>query len=75
VTEEPERMSEACRETTWRQLSWTADWHLREECYAQALAGLINAHHRQPLAAHWGGGALFPSSHLQSPNENVVVKT
>src|SRR5271163_3247895 len=26
------RMSEACRETTWRQLSWTADWHVREEC-------------------------------------------
>jgi hypothetical protein len=25
------RMSEACRETTWRQLSWTADWHVREE--------------------------------------------
>jgi hypothetical protein len=33
------RISEACRETTWRQLSWTADWHVREECYAQALAG------------------------------------
>jgi hypothetical protein len=46
-----------------------------EECYAQALAGLIDAHHRQPLAAHWGWGALSPSSHLQSPNENVVVKT
>jgi TnpA family transposase len=50
------RMSEACRETTWRQLSWTADWHVREECYAQALAGLIDAQHRQPLAAHWGSG-------------------
>jgi Tn3 transposase DDE domain len=25
------RMSEACRETTWRQLSWTADWHVRED--------------------------------------------
>jgi len=31
------RMSEACHETTWRQLSWTADWHVREECYVQAL--------------------------------------
>jgi TnpA family transposase len=50
------RMSEACRETTWRQLSWTADWHVREECYAQALAGLIDAQHRQPLAVHWGSG-------------------
>lgn len=28
------RMSEVCRAMTWRQLSGTADWHLREECYA-----------------------------------------
>jgi TnpA family transposase len=55
------RMSEACRETTWRQLSWTADWHVREECYAQALAGLIDAQHRQPLAAHWGTGTTSSS--------------
>ena len=50
------RMSEACRETTWRQHSWTADWHVREECYAQALAGVIDAQHRQPQAAHLGSG-------------------
>jgi Tn3 transposase DDE domain len=55
------RMSEACRETTWRQLSWTADWHVREECYAQTLAGLIDAQHRQPLAAHWGDGTTSSS--------------
>jgi hypothetical protein len=55
------RMSEACRETTWRQLSWTADWHVREECYAQALACLIDAQHRQPLAAHWGSGTTSSS--------------
>ena len=55
------RMAEACRETTWRQLSWTADWHVREECYAQALAGLIDAQHRQPLAVHWGSGTTSSS--------------
>jgi hypothetical protein len=55
------RMSEACHETTWRQLSWTADWHVREECYAQALAGLIDAQHRQPLAAYWGSGTTSSS--------------
>jgi Tn3 transposase DDE domain len=55
------RMSEACRETTWRQLSWTADWHVREECYAQALAGLIDAQHRLPLVAHWGSGTTSSS--------------
>ena len=55
------RMSEACHETTWRQLSWTADWYVREECYAQALASLIDAQHHQPLAVHWGSGATSSS--------------
>jgi hypothetical protein len=55
------RMSEACRETTWRQPSWTADWHVREECYAQALAALTDAQHHQPLAAHWGSGTTSSS--------------
>ncbi len=55
------RMSEACHETTWRQLSWTADWHVREECYVQALASLTDAQHRQPLADHWGSGTTSSS--------------
>ena len=55
------RMAEACRETTWRQLSWTADWHIREECYAQALACLIDAQNREHLAAHWGSGTTSSS--------------
>lgn len=50
------RMAEAYRDTTWRQIYWTADWHIREDCYAQALATLIDAQHRQPLAAYWGSG-------------------
>lgn len=55
------RMAAACPETSWRQLCWTADWHVREECYAQALADLSEAQHRQPLAAHWGSGATSSS--------------
>jgi TnpA family transposase len=55
------RMAEACRGTTWRQLSWIADWHIREECYAQGLASLIDAQHRQSLAAHWGSGTTSSS--------------
>jgi len=55
------RMAEACHESSWRQLCWTADWHVREECYAQALASLIDAQHRQPLAAHWGSGTTSSS--------------
>jgi TnpA family transposase len=55
------RMSEACRATSWRQLTWTADWHIRDECYTQALAGLIDAQHRQPLSSHWGSGTTSSS--------------
>jgi TnpA family transposase len=55
------RMAESCRETTWRELTWTADWHIRDECYERALAELIDAQHRQPLAAHWGDGTTSSS--------------
>ncbi len=55
------RMSEACRAMSWRQLTWTADWHVRDECYARALAELIDAQHRQPLSAHWGAGTTSSS--------------
>ena len=54
-------MAEACHETTWRQLSWTADWRVREECYEQALAFLTDAQHHQPLGAHWGSGITSSS--------------
>lgn len=54
-------MSEACHETTWRQLSWTADWHVREERYVQALASLIDVQHTQPLADNWGTGTTSSS--------------
>src|SRR5580704_9091146 len=44
------RMAEACRGVTLRQLAWTHDWHVREDCYAAALAQLIEAHRSLPLA-------------------------
>ena len=55
------RMAEACRGATLRQLTWTADWHIRDECYSQALAQLIDYQHRQPLAVHWGDGMTSSS--------------
>lgn len=55
------RMAEACRGTTLRQLTWTADWHIRDECYSQALAQIVDYQNRQPLAAHWGGGKTSSS--------------
>jgi hypothetical protein len=35
------RMSEACSVASYRQLAWTAAWHLREETYRHALATLV----------------------------------
>ena len=55
------RMAEACSITSYRHLAWTAGWHLREETYRQALAGLVAAQHRQPLAAAFGTGTVSSS--------------
>jgi TnpA family transposase len=48
------RMAEACSVASYRQLAWTAGWHLREDTYRQALATLVNAQHREPIAALFG---------------------
>lgn len=55
------RMAESCRGPTLRQLAWTHDWHVREECYASALARLIEAHRALPLARAWGDGSTSSS--------------
>ena len=55
------RMAEACNITSYRHLAWTAGWHLREETYRQALARLVSAQHRQPLAAAFGTGTVSSS--------------
>lgn len=63
------RMAEACSVVSYRQLAWTAGWHLREDTYRQALAILVNAQHSQPIAALFGApdisssdGQGFPTS-------------
>ena len=48
------RMAEACSVTNYRELAWTAGWHLREDTYRQALAMVVDAQQRQPLAARFG---------------------
>jgi TnpA family transposase len=55
------RMADACSITSFRQLSWTSSWHLREETYGQALALLVDAQQRQPLSAVFGTGAASSS--------------
>jgi hypothetical protein len=37
------RMADACSVASYRQLAWTAGWHLREDTYRNALALLVNA--------------------------------
>ena len=56
------KMADACPGLTFDRLSWwTADWHIREETYAKALAEIINAHHKLPFARHWGDGTTSSS--------------
>lgn len=55
------RMAEACDVASYRTLTWTSGWHLREETYPPALAILVNAQQRQPLAARFGAADVSSS--------------
>jgi TnpA family transposase len=55
------RMADACPGTSLSRLSWVADWHVRDETYSKALAEVVNHHHRQPFAGHWGEGTTSSS--------------
>ena len=57
----PTRMADACAVTSYRKLVWTTGWHLREDTYRQALATLVNAQQRQPLAALFGAAEVSSS--------------
>ena len=43
------------------KLAWTAGWHLREDTYRQALAMIVNAQQRHPLAAAFGAADVSSS--------------
>lgn len=55
------RMAEAVRGPSLRELAWSHDWYVREECYANALARIIDAHRVLPLANLWGDGRTSSS--------------
>jgi TnpA family transposase len=55
------RMADACSVARYRQLVWTAGWHLREETYRRALAILVNDQQRQPLATRFGAADISSS--------------
>jgi len=50
------RMARSSGILSLSRLLWTAEWHLRDETYAAALASLVEAIHAQPLTALWGDG-------------------
>ena len=55
------KMAESCPGTSLAKLSWLVAWHIRDETYSKALAGVVNYQHRIPFAAHWGKGTTASS--------------
>jgi TnpA family transposase len=56
-----ERMANASQGVSYAQLAWTQTWYLSEENYRAALARIIEVHHAQPFARHWGDGQASSS--------------
>ena len=48
-------------------MDWTTQWFLREDTPRAANTVIVNAHHRHPLTAAWGGGTLSSSDGLRLP--------
>lgn len=55
------KMAESCPGVTYSKLSWLQAWHIRDETYSAALAELVNALSRHPLAYFWGDGTTSSS--------------
>ncbi len=55
------RMAAASHGVTRDRLVWTADAYIRPETHRAALARIIDAHHRLPMAAAWGDGTTSSS--------------
>ena len=69
------RMADACSVASYRKLAWTAGWHLREDTYRQALAILVNAQQRHPLAALFGAADVSSSDgqHFRTAGPGAAV--
>ena len=61
------RMAEACEIASYRRLAWTAGWHLTEENYGRALAGVVAAQQAHPLSAHFGDASISSSDGQHFP--------
>jgi hypothetical protein len=55
------KMAESCPSPTYEKLSWLQGWHIRDETYSLALAELVSAQFRAPLAERWGDGTTSSS--------------
>ena len=55
------RMAAASEGVSRDQLVWAKDAYIRDDCYAAALARLIDAHHALPFATVWGHGTTSSS--------------
>lgn len=54
-------MAESCPGTTKSSLEGIQAWYIRDETYSAALAELVNAQKKSPLAAFWGDGTTSSS--------------
>lgn len=54
-------MAESCPRTTKSSLEGIQVWYIRDETYSAALAELVNAQKKRPLAAFWGDGTTSSS--------------
>lgn len=55
------KMAEACPGCTKSSLEDIQAWYIRDETYSAALAELVNAQGKRPLAAFWGDGTTSSS--------------
>uniref|UniRef100_UPI00402A7CE3 Tn3 family transposase n=1 Tax=Bacillus sp. DX2.2 TaxID=3073452 RepID=UPI00402A7CE3 len=55
------KMADACPNISYAQLSWIADWYIRDENYTKALEDIVNFHHKQPFSIYWGDGTTSSS--------------
>jgi hypothetical protein len=62
----PVRMADLS-ELSYQKLAWANTWYLREDTLKDAIAAIVNFHHRLPLSASWGGGTLSSSDGQRFP--------
>jgi len=58
------KMEQSCP-YTYHQLSWSVDWHIREEALLASLALLDNFVLSAPLSRHWGNGTTSSSDGMR----------